>query len=124
MSGGYGVPFFFQPPSDEELQQMKEAQQRAEMSQQEFLHGFQRLFDELDEGQLKTLRQMLLIAPDFIESVHQWAGMIAMVLKMKHNICITCNRNHDEELLAPTKDNIIPYPEDNQPVLPIFDEEE
>lgn len=100
MSFGFFGPFAFHQPSEEEIAEMKAHQERAEMSQESFLHGFQRLFQELDQEQLQTLRTMFVMAPENPEAVMQWAGMVAMSLKVRFNICITCGVNHEEEILG------------------------
>jgi hypothetical protein len=91
---------FFQPPSEEEQKQMQEAFERHRMSIEEFQHSFQRLFEELDEDQLKTLRTAFHALIDTTGSplAGQWEGMIAWQLKIRFNICVTCGIDHDKEL--------------------------
>lgn len=94
---------FFQPPSEEEQQEMKEAYERHRMSIEEFQHAFQRLFDELKEDQLKTLQTafQILMDPNNHATAGQWEGMVAWQRKVRYNICVTCGVNHDEELSPP-----------------------
>ena len=76
---------------------MEEQRQRNEMEVREFQHGFQRLFEELDEEQLSTFKTMLHILAT--QTSHPmaclWEGMTAHALKVRFNICITCGVNHD-----------------------------
>jgi hypothetical protein len=91
---------FFQPPSEEEQKQMQEAFERHRMSVEEFQHSFQRLFEELDEDQLKTIRTAFHALLDTTGSplAGQWEGMVAWQLKTRFNICVTCGVDHDKEL--------------------------
>lgn len=95
------MPGYFSHPNDDDLQKMKEAFERHRMGIEEFHHSFQRLFDELDEDQLKTL---LSIIASIVESsgspmAAQFQGMISWALKTRFNLCVTCGKDHSKELL-------------------------
>jgi hypothetical protein len=79
---------------------MQEQHDHAHQHNQVFIH---RLHDWMDtitgEENLRTLRDVLLAAGATEHDVGQmFLGIIAQRLKVEHNICIACNRNHDEEL--------------------------
>ena len=98
-------PFAFQPPSEEEQAEMKKAHERHQMAVEEFKHSSQRMFEELSEDHLRTLKTMLHIIVDRTSDpiVAQWEGMVATYLKIKHGVCITCNVNHDHEAPRPSE---------------------
>lgn len=93
----------FQPPSEEDVERMKAAHERHLMALDEFRHSSQRLFDELDQDQLRTLQTMMHILVDTTGSTMAslWEGIVAATLKHKYNICITCGVNHEEETPMP-----------------------
>lgn len=92
----FGIPI--EPPTPEQLAEMEEAERRNEIARQDFRHSVQRLFEsELSEDQLRILRAMIFEVDHHDGLADQWIGMISMVLKLKHNICITCGVNHDDE---------------------------
>jgi hypothetical protein len=99
--------FLFQPPSEEEQRAMREAHERHEMHMDDFRHGFQRLFEELGEDQLGTLKMMFHLLCDRTNDslAAHWEGMISWELKRRFGICVTCGKNHDEELTAPTEEH-------------------
>lgn len=98
MPGGFFEQFF----SPEQREQMRVAHERSEMLREEFRHSFQRLFEELDVDNLRTVTLMLKIlsenaGTDSSTVVHEWAGIAQMALKMRFNVCMTCGVNHEEE---------------------------
>src|SRR6478735_3265732 len=101
MSGMF--PFNFEPPTEEELAEMKRQHEIEHMRQDEFRHGFQRLFEELDETQLSSLKTMMhwIVASQSPLLAATWEGMAAHALKARFNICITCGVDHDKEAPVP-----------------------
>lgn len=117
-------PFSFEPPNEEEQAEMRAAHERHQMAIDDFRHGFQRLFSELDQDQLRTLRTMLHILSEQTPNLNAsgWEGMISWELKARFNICVSCGVNHEEEFADPAasqKEEVTP----DQP-LPIFKEVE
>lgn len=91
-------PFPFQPPSDEDIQKMKEAEDRRQLEIQSFQHDFQTLFTELDEGQLRTMRTLLHLAGSQDNpSAWSWEAMVAWELRARFGVCVTCGKNHDKD---------------------------
>lgn len=90
---------FFSIP-EEVQQKLREHYERHEMMKEEFRHSFQRIFEELSEDQLRTIRTMLSVISDQDDShlAAEWLGMASWALKTRFNICVTCGINHDEEL--------------------------
>jgi hypothetical protein len=103
MASFFGFPF--QPPSEEEQEEMRQAHDRNQMALDEFRHSFQRLFDELDKDQLRTFATMLNLVVNATGSVlaASWEGMALQSLKTRYNVCIACGVNHDEEVHVPPK---------------------
>ena len=98
--------FAFQPPTPEQLAEMEEAERRNEIARQDFRHSVQRFIEsELTEDQLRMLRSMIHEVDHTQGLADQWIGMISMCLKMKHNICITCGVNHDDEFQETAHDD-------------------
>lgn len=95
--------FPFQPPSDEEQEEMKRAHERHQMAVEEFKHSSQRMFEELGEEHLRSLKTMLHIIVDRTSDpiVAQWEGIVTTYLKVKYGICITCGVNHEHEAPRP-----------------------
>lgn len=93
---------FFSIP-EEVQQKLREHYERHEMMKEEFRHSFQRIFEELSEDQLRTIRTMLSVISDQDDShlAAEWLGMASWALKTRFNICVTCGINHDEELAEP-----------------------
>jgi hypothetical protein len=97
-------PFFqFEPPSEEEQARINDLQEKNRMRLDEFYHAHQRLFEELDLDQLQSLKQMFNFIVQSTNSpmAASWEGMIAHALKVRFNICITCNVDHDKEVIIP-----------------------
>lgn len=96
------MTFFEHFLPEEERQKLKEAMERQEMFREEFRHSFQRLFDELDEEQLHTIKTMLYILAHTDEGdqhlAAEWLGMATWAMRTRFNICATCGVNHDKEL--------------------------
>lgn len=104
MSHPFG--FIFGPtPSPEQQEQMQADELRRQMELDNFRHGYQRLFLELDRDQLQTLRDMLhaLARTNNDPLAASWEGMAAMSLRLRFGVCTSCEVNHDEELQTPTK---------------------
>lgn len=112
---------------------MQAQNERAEIAMESFRHNSQRLFEELDEVQLTTLRDMFHGISMSAESIMAayYEGMASQLLKDKFNICQSCGVNHDKEDLTPsdlllkqsTESIAWPSPgSDEQPVLPLFEE--
>lgn len=114
---------FFQPPSEEEQQQLKEAFERHRMSMEEFNHSFQRLFEELGEDQLKTLRTAfnIILSNDQSIIAGQWDAMASWELRKRFNICVTCGVNHDEELISSHGEQPDPEPQWIKDIQPMAD---
>lgn len=93
--------FHFHEPTPEEVEAQRVEQERLKLEGDEFKHSFQRLFEELDETQLSTLRTMfgVMMSQENRELIAaQWFGMAAQALKFRYNICVTCQKNHDLEM--------------------------
>lgn len=100
--------FFFgmpgREPTEEELAAAKAEQDRRQLEISAFQHDFQRLFDELPEDQLRTLRTMMQLATcehGCNTPPTRWEAMIAWAMKVRFNVCVTCGVNHDTEVHAP-----------------------
>lgn len=80
-------------PSPEQIEQMR-------MQQVAFKHDMYRLFSELEEDQLQSLRSLLHVCAD-PDGGHAYAehfeGIAVGILHAKHGVCISCNVNHDKE---------------------------
>ena len=101
MSFGFFGPFH--QPTEEEIEQHKRQQERYEMQMDEFRHGHQRLFEELNEEQLTHLKTMMqIIAGGDMETgralAASWEGQASMALKMRFNICVAHGVDHEKEL--------------------------
>lgn len=86
------------PEIRDQLQQQIE---QRHMELESFRHDIQRLFEELNQDHLLTLRHLLnhislsekAIFPAYLE------GIAAATLKYRFNVCASCGVNHEEELL-------------------------
>ena len=85
--------------TEEDQKKIKEQYEKAEMVREEFRHAFQRLFEELNEDQLRTLHTMLriILEHDHPGIIGEWYGICGWALKTRFNICVTCGVNHDTE---------------------------
>lgn len=97
---------FFQPPSDEEKAAMQAAHDRMHMADQDFKHSTQRLFEELNHDQMRTLQAMLQVIQHRTNDplVALWEGIVVTEMKHRFNICITCGVNHDEDIPRPEEE--------------------
>lgn len=101
MTFGFGFPF--REPTEEEQAEMKAKLDRAELQMNEFRHSHQRLFEELNEDQLQALKNMLhyIVETNSPMLAATWEGSASAALKMRFNVCMTCNVNHDNEFPHP-----------------------
>jgi hypothetical protein len=113
---GFGWPF--EPPTDEEREQLRKAHDRHTMEVEAFMHNWQRLFEEMDEDSLVTLREMMGVAAYNRDVIFRWEGMIAQALKTRFDICISCETKHSEQVLPPVESKSVPGPD--EPMLPLF----
>lgn len=93
------MDFFSFGLSEQQKKELQERYEKAEMFREEFRHAFQRLFEELNEDQLRTVHTMLRVLADAETPLiaAEWYGMSGWALKNRFNICVTCGINHDEE---------------------------
>lgn len=85
---------------------MQEQAAKQEMAQDDYRHGVQRMFDELTEEQLVSLRHMLHNIAMSSESqlASYYEGQTSQALYHKFNICPGCGVDHEKELLTPPED--------------------
>lgn len=107
--------FHFQIPEPDPsaIEAMQQAAQRSEMQWDDFRHGVQRLFEELNADQLETLGSMMRYVAQHEQCVLAgvWEGQISWERKKRFNICATCGVDHEKEAMAGLKSD------PNQPPL-------
>jgi predicted esterase YcpF (UPF0227 family) len=84
----------------EELRQkMEEAHARHEMMAEEYRHSTQRLWDELNEEQLVTMRNLMHnLAMGGSPLGFYYEGQIAQAAYLRFNICPGCAVDHNKDL--------------------------
>lgn len=99
-------PFpFFGAPNEEQLREIKEAQHRQEIAQEDFRHGVQRMIEEMSEEYLSLWRTILghISASEHdhevpIPMTNILYGQITWELKKRFNICASCGVDHSKEI--------------------------
>lgn len=94
--------FFSFEDLPEEIQQAIRGQQaHSEMSHNDFTHGVMRLFDELNQDQLSTLKEMLhILSHGANQLASHWEGMVAITRQTKYGVCAVHDKDHSTELLG------------------------
>lgn len=82
---------------DEIKQQILAQMDRQQMGLQTVAHDVQRLFRELDETQLGTLRFLVHTIAHNPEAGFYYEGILATLYSIKANICPACGKDHDKE---------------------------
>lgn len=104
------MPFFFQPPTPEQIAEMEEHQRHHEMMAEDYRHGVQALFTDLGRDHLTSMRGMLhslAAADNDARLASYYEGLACAALYFKHGVCMGCGVNHDEqaaEALMPKTD--------------------
>lgn len=81
----------------EELRKMMEAQQdRHMMEASAFIHGVERLFNELGKDDLLIVRELIKSCSNEYNSAY-FDGQVSSYVKVRFGICASCGVNHDEE---------------------------
>lgn len=91
---------FFSP--DDVPDEVKEAlamhQDTQRMGLETVSHDVQRLFRELDETQLGTLRFLIHTVAHNPEAGFYYEGVLATLYSIKANVCPACGKDHDKEM--------------------------
>lgn len=82
------------------------------MRQEEAAHNSYRILEEMNEEQLRFLRDLLIRVGDGEASMY-FAGYITRLLVEKTGMCGACGANHDEELAE-----VVASSADDAPVEP------
>lgn len=94
-------PAFFIPMPSEILAEMQRRHDQHQMEADDYYHSLARMFDSFNKEQLETFRTMmhglLQISDGPVQAnLALYEGMIVGILHSKFNVCLACNRDHDE----------------------------
>lgn len=93
-----GNPEDLPPPLRALISHVAARQDQDEMAVDANVHSIYRLFDELDQEQLKTLYGLINICGGEAERATYYLGYINAKMETKFNLCPGCHKNHDEDL--------------------------
>ncbi len=89
------------------IQHQQKQHDHHEMSVDDAQHRLQSLFHEADKESLEaiqTLMRVMIHAESPAMLAAYYDGIISALLSTKHNICVACGSDHDEELAVVAAD--------------------
>lgn len=94
-------PFQMEPPSEEQIAEMKEMQARAEMHSSEFMHSAIGLLESADVETLNALYNLFVMIEHNSDLLHYFQGICIARQRTLESVCLACGKDHMAELLDP-----------------------